>query len=250
MTISRYKIKLEYDGSGFAGWQRQSGAISVQETIQHAIEKFTNENVKVYGAGRTDAGVHALGQIAHFDLLQVFTPNKVMDALNHFLRQSNITVLGVEIVDETFHARFSAKSRSYIYRIINRRAHLVLEKNKAWHITTSLNVEAMHTAAQYLVGNHDFSSFRSTYCQSASAKKTIDIITVRRSDNISDLIEVYVSAKSFLHNQVRIIVGTLYKIGVGKWDVYAMQEILAARSRAAAGQTAPPYGLYLYEIKY
>ena len=245
---NRYKIELEYDGSDFSGWQQQDGVPSVQETVQNAIYAFTGEKVNIYGAGRTDAGVHALGQVAHFDLHKSFSADKVGNAMNHFLKRSNIGVLNVEVVDDSFHARFSAKSRSYIYRIINRRTPLTLERNRAWHVIQNLDVEKIQDAAQYLIGKHDFSSFRSTYCQSISPHKTLDVITVERHS--MDLIEIYISARSFLHNQVRIIVGTLYKIGIGSWTSEKMLEILKARNRATAGQTAPPYGLYLYKIRY
>jgi tRNA pseudouridine38-40 synthase len=248
--VLRYKIKLEYDGSNFAGWQQQKRAISIQEKIQDAIYKFSREKVQVYGAGRTDAGVHALGQVAHFDMSKYYASNKIIDAMNHFLKGDTIVVLEIELVNDSFHARFSAKSRSYIYRIINRRAALTIERNRAWHVIKNLDVEVMHVAAQQLVGNHDYSSFRSTCCQSLSSQKTIDIITVRKSPYIKDLIEINISARSFLHNQVRIIVGTLYKIGTGSWKIDKINKILAAKNRSAAGQTAPPYGLYLYEIRY
>lgn len=245
--MQRYKITIEYDGSNFHGWQQQKGLISVQESIQEAIEMFSGEVVTVYGAGRTDAGVHALGQVAHFDLKKPKPSREVCSALNHFLRTKKIAVLEAVEVCHDFHARFSATSRSYIYKIINRRAHLTTQEGFAWHVPEKLDENLMNSAAQHLVGLHDLESFRSTQCQSKSSVKSIDVIRVERH---GDGIEIFIEARSFLHNQVRIIVGTLRKIGNRAWDINKVNEILAARNRSAAGQTAPPCGLYLCDVKY
>jgi tRNA pseudouridine38-40 synthase len=245
--MQRYKIVIEYDGSAFHGWQQQKGLISVQESIQDAIEMFSGEVVTVHGAGRTDAGVHAMGQVAHFDLNKIRSSREICSALNHFLKNKNIAILDATEVRQDFHARFSATSRSYIYKIINRRAHLTTQHGLAWHIPENLDINLMHVAAQHLVGLHDLESFRSTQCQSKSSVKSIDVIRVERH---GDGIEVFIRARSFLHNQVRIIVGTLRKIGNTFWEPSKVQEILDARDRSAAGQTAPPCGLYLYGVEY
>jgi tRNA pseudouridine38-40 synthase len=245
--MQRYKIKFEYDGSDFHGWQEQKGLVSVQETIQTAIENFSGEVVTVHGAGRTDAGVHALGQVAHFDLNNHKPSNEVCSALNHFLKNKKIAILEAVEVGQDFHARFSAKSRSYIYIIINRKAHLTTQQGLAWHIPEKLDENLMHAAAQHLTGLHDLASFRSSQCQAKSSVKSIDVIEVERYD---ERIEIFIKARSFLHNQVRIIVGTLRKIGNASWHPNKIQQILAARNRSAAGQTAPPYGLYLSGVEY
>lgn len=243
----RYKITIEYNGSEFHGWQKQSGKKSVQETIQNAIKQFSNEIVTVYGAGRTDAGVHALGQVAHFDLKKSMKSSALQSALNHFLKQENVSILQAEEVNMDFHARFSAKQRSYFYDIINRKAQLTIKNGFAWHVPEQLNIDLMNRATQYLIGHHDFESFRSTECQAKSAEKSIDNIRIIRNN---DTIRIYISARSFLHNQVRIIVGTLRRIGNGFWSPEKINEILLARTRIAAGQTAPPYGLFLYDVQY
>jgi tRNA pseudouridine38-40 synthase len=245
--MQRYKITIEYDGSDFHGWQEQKGLRSVQQTIQEAIFKFSGESVVLYGAGRTDAGVHAIGQVGHFDLQTFKDPNEVSRALNHFLKNEKIAILKTEEVTEDFHARFSAVSRSYVYKILNRRAHLTTQKGLAWHVMEPLDVTLMHEAAQHLIGFHDLTSFRSAQCQSTSALKSISSIAVERH---GENIEVFITARSFLHNQVRIIVGTLRKVGNGFWHPSKIQEIIEARDRSAAGQTAPPYGLYLRNCLY
>ena len=245
--MQRYKIKVEYDGNGFHGWQEQKGLVSVQGAIQEAIEMFSGEVVTVHGAGRTDAGVHALGQVAHFDLNKPKPSNEVCSALNHFLKNKKIAILEAVEVGQEFHARFSAKSRSYIYKIINRRPHLTTHEGFAWHIPEKLDENLMHAAAQHLIGLHDLKSFRSSHCQAKSSVKSIDVIKVER---YGEGIEIFIRARSFLHNQVRIIVGTLRRVGNTSWHPNKIQQILAARNRAAAGQTAPPFGLYLYEVGY
>lgn len=245
--MSRYKIEIEYDGGSFYGWQEQEELPTIQSSIQKAIQQFCGEVVVVHGAGRTDAGVHALKQVAHFDIDKVTTAKDVQSALNHFLQYSKIAILSAEEVENTFHARFSAKNRSYIYKIINRRQHLTHDKGFAWHVVEQLNIEAMNCGAKHLIGRHDFESFRSAQCQARSSLKSIDSLRVERHNN---RVELFITARSFLHNQVRIIVGTLYKIGRGSWEPDKILEILALKSRSAAGRTAPAHGLYLSDVTY
>ncbi len=246
--MNRYKITVEYDGTNFFGWQYQENGISVQQVLEEAITKFSHEVSRIHGAGRTDAGVHALNQVAHFDLNKGFETRSVQSALNHFVRPHLISIKEVELVDENFHARFSAKSRSYIYKILNRVAQPALEENKVWHISSPLNVEYMNEAAQYLIGKHDLSSFRASECQAKSPIKTISQVKVSKTND--EIIEMFIEAPSFLHNQVRITVGTLVKIGQEKWSKDKMKEIILAKNRAVAGQTAPANGLYLYKVQY
>jgi tRNA pseudouridine38-40 synthase len=247
MNLYRYKIIIEYDGSGFAGWQRQLNAPSVQAAIEDAIYSLSQERVTLHVAGRTDAGVHATGQVAHFDLAKYFKPEVVTGALNFYLKHKGVVILGTVEVDFNFHARFSATKRSYQYFIINRKAPLVIDHNRAWHVKEKLNVEAMHEAAQVLVGTHDFTSFRALACQSNSPIKTIDKIEVYA---IQERIHFILSARSFLHHMVRNIVGTLRLVGNGKWSKEDVAIALAARNRSKAGPTAPPDGLYLIEVLY
>lgn len=244
---ARFKLTLEYDGSAFQGWQRQKNVPSVQEALETAIHAFSGETVTVHGAGRTDAGVHARGQVAHIDLEKTMSLESLQNAVNHCLRPHPVTVLRVTEVADDFHARFSATGRHYLYRIINRRAPLVLEAGRVWHLPAPIEAEVMHEAAQRLIGKHDFTSFRSSSCQSKSPLKTLDRIKVQR---IGDEVRVSVSARSFLHHQVRNIVGTLKMIGDNKWPVDKIEDILAAKSRAAAGPTAPAAGLYLTAVDY
>ena len=246
--MTRFKLTIEYDGAPFCGWQRQDNGLSVQQAIEDAIEKFAQRRVTLYGAGRTDAGVHALGQVAHFDLDKEVDGDTVRDAINFYLKPQPIAVQAAAIVPAEFHARFSARSRSYIYRIVNRRAPLVLDRGRAWHVPgPKLDADAMHTAAQRLVGHHDFTTFRSTECQVESAMKTLDAISVKRH---GDGISIAVSARSFLHNQVRIITGTLKLVGEGKWTADDVTAALEAKDRTKGGQTAPPDGLYLTRVEY
>ena len=245
--MKRFKITIEYDGNGYYGWQEQEELPTIQGTIQEAIFQFCGERVVVNGAGRTDAGVHALSQVAHFEVVRDTNPNEVMNALNHFLQNSRIAILKCEEVDDTFNARFSAKSRSYVYTIINRRAHLTHEKGYAWHVVDELDIMLMNEGAEYLIGNHDLESFRAANCQARSARRSIDKLEVVRHGS---KIKVFISAKSFLHNQVRIIVGTLRKVGNGSWNVNKIPEIIKSKNRSAAGPTAPACGLYLSAIEY
>lgn len=245
--MPRYKLILEYDGAPFAGWQRQENGPSVQGALETAVFKLSGETATVTGAGRTDAGVHALGQVAHFDLEKSFPPNKVRDALNYHLKPDPVAVLEAEEVSEAFHARFSATLRHYLYRIVCRRAPLVMERGRAWHVVHTLDADAMHAAAQALVGHHDFTTFRAAECQAKSPVKTLDKLSVRRA---ADEIVVEASARSFLHRQVRSMVGTLKLVGEGKWQIAGVAKALAAKDRAACGPVAPPDGLYLVRVDY
>lgn len=241
----RYKITIEYDGTNFAGWQKQNHENSIQQTIERAIYKFSQQKVTLYGSGRTDAGVHAIAQVAHFDLIKEFDCFKVQNAINHHLKKSTISITQVVVVDESFHARFSAIKRYYKYRIINRKSPLALDKLRAWCVFQQLNVDNMKLAAKALIGTHNFNSFRSTNCQAKNPIKTIDTIEII---NTNELIEIYVSARSFLHNQVRIIVGTLKEVGINQH--LDISNILHAQDRTSAGITAPPHGLYLIQVDY
>src|SRR6202167_4744932 len=245
--MPRYKLTIEYDGTPFVGWQVQDNGASVQGAITEAIAAFTGERAMLQGAGRTDAGVHALGQVAHVDLAKDWEIDTVRDAINFHLRPQPIAVLTVESVADTFEARFSAIKRHYLYRIINRRADLALEQNRAWRMPRPLDSAAMHAAAQKLVGRHDFTTFRATECQAKSPVKTLDQLDVTRD---GDEVRVVASARSFLQHQVRSMVGSLIHVGEGKWSAGDLATALAARARAACGQVAPPHGLYLVRVDY
>jgi tRNA pseudouridine38-40 synthase len=245
--MPRYRLILEYDGGPFVGWQRQAEGASVQGALETAIERLSGERVTVTGAGRTDAGVHALGQVAHFDLVKQFEAGKVRDALNYYLRPDPVVVLDAAETDGEFHARFSATARHYLFRILNRRAPPALENGRVWHVSPRLDVEAMHAAAQLLVGQHDFTTFRAAECQSASPVKTLDRLDVSRR---ADEIHIEASARSFLHHQIRSFAGTLKLVGEGKWQPRDVAEALAARNRAACGPVSPPDGLYLVKVDY
>jgi tRNA pseudouridine38-40 synthase len=247
--MPRYRLDIEYDGSAYAGWQWQASRPSVQEALERAFKNFCGEEVSLRGAGRTDAGVHATGQVAHVDLKREWPADKVRDAVNAHLQMAKETVaiLHVASVSEDFDARFSAIGRHYLYRIVNRRAPLTLERKKAWWVPKRLDADVMHEAAQLLVGKHDFTTFRSTQCQALSPVKTLDRLEVTRLGNA---IEVKASARSFLHNQVRSMVGSLKRIGEGGWTAADLKTALEARDRAACGQVAPPDGLYLVRVDY
>ncbi|MDD4555915.1 MAG: tRNA pseudouridine(38-40) synthase TruA [Alphaproteobacteria bacterium] len=281
--MSRYKITIEYDGTGLLGWQKQLDGPSVQEYIETAIYNFSKKQLSfdkttkefrfiadnldehssiefcdqssdktifiVYGSGRTDAGVHALGQVAHFDLVTEMNEYKLREAMNAHLRQmgANISILEVEKVRDDFHARFDAKKRSYVYKILNRRAPSPLLNNRAWHVNHALDVEKTKEASQYLIGRHDFTSFRATSCQAKSPVKTLDKIEISQK---GDEIEFYVEGVSFLHHQVRNIVGTLKEVGEGTLEPKDVKRILEAKDRTQAGVTAPACGLYFNKIWY
>lgn len=245
--MPRYRLTLEYDGGPFVGWQRQAEGASVQSALETAIERLSGERVTVTGAGRTDAGVHALGQVAHFDLVKPFEAGKVRDALNYYLRPDPVVVLDAVEADAEFHARFSATARHYLFRILNRRAPPALEDGRVWHVSPRLDAEAMHAAAQMLVGQHDFTTFRAAECQSASPVKTLDRLDVSRR---ADEIHIEASARSFLHHQIRSFAGTLKLVGEGKWTPRDVAHALAARDRARCGPVSPPDGLYLVRVDY
>jgi tRNA pseudouridine38-40 synthase len=245
--MPRYKLTLEYDGTPFVGWQVQENGASVQGRLASAIKAFAGEDLTPRGAGRTDAGVHATGQVAHVDLAKEWDPGTIRDALNALLRPDPIAVITCEAVNEQFDARFSAKARHYIYRIVDRRAPLALERDRAWGTFKSLDAKAMDEAAQVLIGNHDFTTFRSTECQAASPVKTLDKLAVSRH---GEVIRVEASARSFLHNQVRSMVGSLKLVGEGKWGRGDLEAALQACDRGRCGPVAPPYGLYLVKVDY
>lgn len=237
----RWKLTLEYDGRPFVGWQRQDSGVSVQGCLEEAVRRFSGEVATVHAAGRTDAGVHALAMVASLDLGKVARPDTVRDALNFHLRPHPIAVLSAEPAADDFHARFSCKGRSYLYRIVNRRAPLALEAGRAWQVSVPLDAEAMHEAAQRLLGRHDFTSFRASLCQAKDPVKTLDRLDVER---VGDEVRVTTAARSFLHHQVRNMVGTLKLVGEGRWSADDVSAALEARDRAKAGPTAPADGLY------
>jgi tRNA pseudouridine38-40 synthase len=245
--MARYKLTIEYDGTPFVGWQVQDNGRSVAGAIAEAFGKFAGETPKVFGAGRTDAGVHALGQVAHVDLAREWDTDTVRDALNAHLRPDPISILNVETVAPDFDARFSARARHYLYRIANRRADLALDRDRAWRVIRPLDAKAMHDAAQKLVGHHDFTTFRSTECQAKSPMKTLDRLDVSRD---GDEIRIEAQARSFLHNQVRSMVGSLVQVGEGKWSAADLADALAAKDRTHCGPVAPACGLYLVCVDY
>jgi len=245
--MPRYRITVEYDGGPFYGWQWQNDLPSVQGVLQMAVERLSGERVTVQGAGRTDAGVHALGQVAHFDLTRDYDPGTVRDAMNAHLRPHPVAVLSADIVTSEFDARRSAVRRHYLYRIVNRRPDLALDRDRAWRQPRPLDAEAMHAAAQRLVGKHDFTTFRSTECQAASPVKTLDKLDVIRAANEVQVIAV---ARSFLHNQVRSMVGSLALVGDKKWTADDLSRALEAHDRRACAPVAPPQGLYLVKVDY
>jgi len=247
--LPRYRLDIEYDGTPYAGWQRQADQQSVQGALEQAILKFCGEEVTLRGAGRTDSGVHATGQVAHIDLEKDWSNDKVRDAINAHLRMAAeaVAVIAAHRVSDEFDSRFSATARHYLYRILNRRAHPSLEKDRAWWVPAPLDAAAMHEAARHLLGRHDFTTFRSSQCQANSPVRTLDRLDVTRT---GDLIEVRTSARSFLHNQVRSMVGTLKRVGEGGWTASDVKAALEAKDRAACAGIAPPEGLYLTQVDY
>jgi tRNA pseudouridine38-40 synthase len=245
--MPRYKLTIEYDGGPFVGWQVQDNGPSVQGVLAAALEAFCGEKVSVQGAGRTDAGVHALGQVGHVDLAKDWDEDTVRDALNAHLRPHPVAIINAERVGDSFDARFSAIRRHYLYRIINRRADLALDRGRAWRIAKPLDIPAMQAAALRLVGRHDFTTFRNVECQAKSPVKTLDQLDV---DGLADDIQVMTSARSFLHSQVRSMVGALALVGEGRWTVDDVSVALAKRDRAACAPVAPPDGLYLARVDY
>lgn len=245
--MPRYRLVIEYDGGPFCGWQVQDHQPTVQGALEAAVKATVGETVRVQGAGRTDAGVHALAQVAHLDLARDFPPGRLRDALNAHVRPAPIGVLSVEVVPATFDARFSALRRHYRYRIVNTRANLALDAGRAWRVPKTLDAVAMHAAARHLVGKHDFTTFRDTECQAKSPVKTLDRLDVTRD---GERIDIVTSARSFLHSQVRSMVGSLVWVGEGRWSADDLAAALAARARRACGPVAPPEGLYLVRVDY
>jgi tRNA pseudouridine38-40 synthase len=245
--MPRFKLLIEYDGAPFVGWQSQENGLSVQDVLEAALQAFCGAEVNVHGAGRTDAGVHALGQVAHVDLPKDYDGDTVRDALNAHLRPHPVGVLQADPVPDTFHARFSAVRRHYRYRIVNRRADLTLDRGRAWRVPRPLDIGAMQAAAQRLVGQHDFTTFRAAECQAPSPVKTLDALDIARS---GDEVGVTAAARSFLHHQVRSMVGSLAWVGEGRWSGDDLSAALAARDRTACGPVAPPEGLYLVRVDY
>jgi tRNA pseudouridine38-40 synthase len=245
--MTRFALTLEFDGSPFMGLQRQAHGPSVQQSVEDAIHAITGETVTMYAAGRTDSGVHALAMRAHVDIARPFAPFRLMEAINALLRPDPIAVTACEEVAEDWHARFSCVGRAYVYRIVNRRAPLTLERDRAWLVPQPLDAEAMHRAAQFLVGRHDFTTFRSVHCQSQSPLKTLDRLDVRRE---GEVVLIEAEARSFLHHQVRSMVGCLAMVGMGRWREEQVREALEARDRQALGLNAPPDGLYFVRAVY
>ena len=243
----RYHLKIEYDGRPYVGWQRQENGASVQQAIEEAVHRFSGEAAPVFVAGRTDKGVHALNQSAHIDLMKNWPVDRIRDALNAQLRPHPIAILSAEIVDEEFHARFSARERAYMYRITNRRPPLTYDRGLSWWVPATMDPERMNDATEVLLGKHDFTTFRATACQSKSPVKTLDQLEVRWDGND---IRVYARARSFLYHQVRNLVGSLKLVGVGKWTKDDLKKALEARDRRAGGETVPPDGLYLTDVVY
>lgn len=245
--MTRWRVRIEYDGGPYVGWQRQKNGPSIQQSLEEAVFKFCGETTRVFGAGRTDAGVHAIGQVAHIDIERPTTADTVRDAINAHLRDEPISIVEAMVAADGFHARISARERVYLYRILNRRPPPTIDQGRVWHIPWDLDADAMHEAAQCLVGTHDFTSFRATLCQARSPVKTLDVLDIRRA---GDEIHFHARGRSFLHHQVRNIVGTLERVGAGRWSAADVETALAARDRAAAGATAPPEGLSLVSVGY
>jgi tRNA pseudouridine38-40 synthase len=245
--MPRYRLLIEYDGAPFSGWQVQDNAPTVQGALEDAVKAICGESVRVHGAGRTDAGVHALGQVAHIDISRPFVAGRLRDGLNAHLRPHPIGVLSAEIVADDFESRFSAIKRHYIYRIVNRRANLAIDIGHVWRVPRPLDTEAMHEAAKRLLGKHDFTTFRDTECQAKSPDRTLDQLDVVRD---GDNVDIRTSARAFLHSQVRSMVGSLVWVGHGRWSADDLAAALAARNRTACGPVAPPDGLYLVKVDY
>lgn len=247
--ITRYKLTIEYDGTDYCGFQKQTAIEenSVEEILEEAVFKMTQTKIKIFVSGRTDAGVHAVAQVLHFDLNKKFQPFQIADALNNHLLGEKISVLKCEIVDENFHARFGAKMRHYLYKITNRRAPLALDKTRSWHVVKNLDIELMKEAAKFLIGEHDFSSFRDAKCQSQVPIRSIEKIEITKQ---GDEILIQISAKSFMHHMVRNIVGTLCWVGSQKISPNEMQKILSSKDRTKSGPNAPAHGLYFLGVDY
>ena len=245
--MARFFLTIEYDGTPYSGWQRQENAPSIQEEIERALTKLGEPDTLVYGAGRTDTGVHALAQIAHVDVQRDWTGFKLREAINSTLRPHPISIVEARQVDDDAHARFDATARHYLFRIINRRPNLAIDLGKAWHVKQPLDVDKMHEAGQLLLGTHDFTTYRASRCQSKSPVKTLDRLDVTQTSNV---FEIRASARSFLHNQVRSFAGALKKVGDGSWQPQDVVMALNAKSRDACAPVAPPQGLYLIKVDY
>lgn len=245
--MPRYKLTIEYDGTPYSGWQIQENGPSVQGRLREAIRAFSGEDFTPRGAGRTDSGVHASGQVAHIDLARDWPADTVAKAMNFYLKPDPVAILACERVSDEFDARFSARARHYLYRIVNRRAPLTLEINRAWRVVYPLDAEAMGEAASHLIGRHDFTTFRAAGCQAKSPLRTLDVLRVERVD---DGIDIRACARSFLHHQVRSMVGSLKLVGEGRWTPQALREALESRDRRRCGALAPACGLYLTRVDY
>ena len=245
--MPKYKITIEYDGTNLVGWQKQPNQASIQSILEDAIFYLSQEHVDLTAAGRTDAGVHALGQVAHFELKKDFTENNIRQGINFHIKNKSVAVVAVEKVLADFSARFSAKKRYYKYAILNRSSVPALDRNRVWHVPQELDINAMKKAAKYFKGNHDFTSFRATECQAKSPVKTLDKIKI---EQVGEYIYLYFSAKSFLHHMVRNMTGTLVEVGLGRKNPKDIPQILKAKDRAKAGQTAPACGLYFVKVDY
>lgn len=245
--MTRFALTLEFDGGPFQGLQRQQHGPSVQQSVEEAVHAVTGEDVRMHSAGRTDSGVHALGMVSHVDIEKPFEAFRLSEAINAHLRPDPIAVIGCEVKPDDWHARFSCIGRRYEYRIINRRAPLTVDKGHAWHIARPLDTDVMHKAAQHLVGLHDFTTFRSAHCQAHDPVKTLDLLTVERA---GDQVIIRAEARSFLHHQVRSMVGTLSLVGLGQWQADQVKQALDACDRAALGLNSPPDGLYFVEAVY
>ena len=245
--MPRYRLTIEYCGAGFVGWQRQANGLSIQEALETAISRYCGEAATVFAAGRTDAGVHALAQVAHVDLARTADPDEMRNAVNYHLRPHPISVLNIERVGREFDARLSATCRHYLYRMLNRRAPPALERGRVWHVAPPLDLAAMQAGARHLVGHHDFSTFRDAQCQAKSPLKTLDALDVTGA---GEEIHIAARARSFLHHQVRNMVGTLKLVGSGRWRPDDVAGALAARDRRAGGPTAPAEGLVLVAVTY
>lgn len=245
--MPRYKLTIEYDGTPFAGWQRQENARSVQQTLEEAFQSYAQEEVSLVCAGRTDAGVHARGQVAHIDLSEARKPFSIMQGIHHHLKKAPISIVNAEEVSDDFSARFDATSRRYLYRIFHRTAQPVLEAKRVWHVYHDMDLDKMRKAAEMLVGKHDFTSFRAAACQAKSPVKTLDRLEI---EQVGEEIHIHAEAKSFLHHQVRNLTGALTYVATGKWQLEDVQKALEAKDRQAGPITAPAHGLYFMEVKY
>ena len=245
--MQRYKIKIEYEGTPFVGWQYQKNGQSVQEVLQKAIFNFSKENVTVTGAGRTDSGVHALAQVAHFDLKKKIQKKNLLSAINQNISNKSVTVLKINRVNKNFHSRYDARKRTYLYLIINRQSPLALQKNKAWHIKKKLDIKVMKKGAKLLLGTHDFSTYRAASCEAKSPVRTMEKILIKKN---KDKISLEFTSRSFLQQQVRSMVGCIKYLGEGKWNIEAFQKVFKSKKRSKCAPPAPACGLYLKNIFY